>query len=307
MVADDNRLNASCIRCHVQTVDEGMSRPNMHWPFFEQQCIKCHLADNSPWTGETRFEQAEGRRVTGKIVTQEHLWRRRKVIRGPERTVDHLIAVPGLDIDLQYRFRIVVRDGDNFQAKGLASSKWMGLVVREVPDLGRQASAEAMVMTEAEDETIHNLTIYRAQDTNLFISWRTPTPVFGEIQLEELEGVDFAEKQAGETLQVQNQSDEKEHPALRTPEYISIDICYSCHPKGALGVSHPVGIYAQGKEIRIPDNLPTVNDGMLTCVTCHNPHGSAGKKLVREVVVTKLCVACHISFAGTSKSTIFRD
>lgn len=98
---------------------------------------------------------------------------------------------------------------------------------------------------------------------------------------------------------------EEEHPRLRDPEDVAIDVCFSCHPVRDLGTSHPVRIYSNGTDTRTPDDLPTVKGGMITCATCHGPHGAAGKQLVREEIKTKLCVACHFGFRGLSKSTTF--
>ena len=79
---------------------------------------------------------------------------------------------------------------------------------------------------------------------------------------------------------------------LRDAESVGIYACYGCHPPKELGLSHPVGVYPKG-DIRIPDDLPTAKEGMITCVTCHFPHGSDKQHLTRKKVIQELCKACH--------------
>lgn len=95
------------------------------------------------------------------------------------------------------------------------------------------------------------------------------------------------------------------HPRLREPQELTIELCLSCHSNTNLGTSHPVRLYARRGNTIIPDELPTIEDGMMTCVTCHSPHGAPASQLVREIVKTKLCVTCHIRFKNSSPATMF--
>lgn len=301
--SDDNLLNERCIMCHSRTVVEAMVRPDLHRPFIEYQCIVCHLADNA-----ARDEQQSGRlaagpeEITGSTVTQEQLWRKKKVITSSGKGIEHLVAVSGLDFDAQYRFRVTVRDAHGSAGSREISCNWLGLVGHEVPLSGGRLSYGGLELTAGENGTIHDLMIYRDENATIFISWHTPEKLFGEVQLEELAGLG---PEGGAATENSVEQPSPGHPLLRNPEAMSIEICYSCHPERSLGASHPVEIYATKKEVTIPESLPTVNNGMLTCVTCHNPHSGLGKKLVREVIVTKSCVACHTEYAGISRNTIF--
>src|SRR3989304_985661 len=72
-----------------------------------------------------------------------------------------------------------------------------------------------------------------------------------------------------------------------------INACVKCHSQGA---SHPVGIRSKGlKTTKIPAELPTIEGGMLTCVTCHYPHGGDKRYFARLDFQRDLCVACHTS------------
>ncbi len=99
---------------------------------------------------------------------------------------------------------------------------------------------------------------------------------------------------------------EKPHPQLREPEAASIDACYSCHTPEKLGTTHSIRVYS-GPDAKIPDDLPTVKGGMMTCATCHHPHGGAVKYFVRKKITTKLCVSCHYTFMGKSRHTVFEN
>ncbi|MBI3754387.1 MAG: hypothetical protein HY266_10180 [Deltaproteobacteria bacterium] len=69
-----------------------------------------------------------------------------------------------------------------------------------------------------------------------------------------------------------------------------IDACVKCH---AQGISHPVGIRSNGPKTKIPAELPTIEGGVITCVTCHYPHGGNKKYFARLDFERDLCLACH--------------
>jgi DmsE family decaheme c-type cytochrome len=41
-----------------------------------------------------------------------------------------------------------------------------------------------------------------------------------------------------------------------------------------------------------------MQDGQMDCASCHNPHGSAGEKLVKDGSVNELCYSCHQNMRG---------
>ena len=76
------------------------------------------------------------------------------------------------------------------------------------------------------------------------------------------------------------------------PEVSAIKVCVKCHPQG---ISHPVGISSRGVDIRIPPNLPTIRRGIITCVTCHKPHGGNRRYFARLDFERDICIECHIA------------
>ncbi len=76
---------------------------------------------------------------------------------------------------------------------------------------------------------------------------------------------------------------------LQPARFSRIDACIKCHPPG---VSHPVGVRSRG-DVRIPPGLPTIEGGLMTCATCHDPHAGNTEYLVRLDPQKDLCNACH--------------
>ena len=62
------------------------------------------------------------------------------------------------------------------------------------------------------------------------------------------------------------------------------EVCYACHKD-------------QRTKAYLPSRHP-VAEGKMTCTDCHNPHGSAGPKLVRRNTVNDTCYTCHAEKRG---------
>ena len=86
--------------------------------------------------------------------------------------------------------------------------------------------------------------------------------------------------------------DKKRCAGLSAGKDLTIDACYQCHPPTVLGVSHPVGVPAK-KTTTIPEDLPALKGGIITCVTCHDSHGSNFKYFTRKKVTEDICTICH--------------
>ena len=301
-----DRLNAQCVSCHVSTISSGMNQANLHLPFFEQRCVECHLDDEVANLEETFDSQPE--RITGAVVSQEPIWTKRKIVNDSlNKTTDHAVSLAGIDPERAYRFRLVFR-----QQKGSGEGEpqrgpWLGLALAEFPATGFvDLSADLPAVGGTMAHLVPALSLRRFGRTGLMVRWQTSWPFFGSLEVEELDGLNLGGKALKNEFQVEPpQENEAKHPKLRGPDDLTIKVCLSCHSEGELGTSHPVRIYARNGKTRIPSDLPTINGGMMTCVTCHLPHGAPGKHLVREKILTKLCVTCHFEFQGQSRATIF--
>ena len=62
------------------------------------------------------------------------------------------------------------------------------------------------------------------------------------------------------------------------------ETCQSCHQQ-------------QRAEFRKKSHMP-VPEGKMTCVDCHNPHGTSGKRLLKADTVNDLCYTCHAEKRG---------
>jgi DmsE family decaheme c-type cytochrome len=62
------------------------------------------------------------------------------------------------------------------------------------------------------------------------------------------------------------------------------ETCQSCHQQ-------------QRAEFRKKSHMP-LPEGKMTCVDCHNPHGTSGKRLLKADSVNELCYTCHTEKRG---------
>jgi len=98
----------------------------------------------------------------------------------------------------------------------------------------------------------------------------------------------------------------KSKTSVGTPLVATEALCYTCHSekgKGAEffepGHSHPINV-VPSKKIKVPKELGTVFvqgvGNVITCTSCHDPHGTQKSFLKIPQEDDKLCKACHQSF-----------
>ncbi len=73
------------------------------------------------------------------------------------------------------------------------------------------------------------------------------------------------------------------HDPATTREKIP-DMCMSCHKEKRAQFARP--------------NHHPVPEGKMVCTDCHNPHGSAGPKLMKKDSVNETCFTCHMDYRG---------
>ncbi|MCG6206506.1 DmsE family decaheme c-type cytochrome [Rhodopseudomonas sp. HC1] len=69
---------------------------------------------------------------------------------------------------------------------------------------------------------------------------------------------------------------------LKTP--LVMDTCFQCHKD-------------RKAQLQRTSHMP-IRENKITCVNCHNPHGSATEKLLREATVNDVCYTCHADKRG---------
>ena len=67
------------------------------------------------------------------------------------------------------------------------------------------------------------------------------------------------------------------------------ELCVGCHPDRGSPNEHKVDIVPSMKVAE----LPLSKEDKITCVTCHDPHGSGGYPMLLRASPEALCVKCH--------------
>lgn len=291
----EQQAGDQCIMCHVETYNSTLLKKFSHPPFFDRQCTACHLQPGSNWPDSSHMMESSD--ISGTLATQDLLWRKQQRYNGELRTAEHVVNLDNLDSSLGYRFRLAVGEQPT---TALARSLWLRLDSRQLWNRNSRELTTANGLSGEIGEQIDSLTITAISSDQVMVSWTTDQSMFSWLELQDLAGLDSAG-----AVETASASKRKEHPPLRRADDLAIDACDHCHPETSLGASHPVRLYGN-REVRIPAELPTA-DGMLTCVTCHTPHGGGGKNLQRTKDKTHLCVTCHAKYKNSSPSTMFRD
>jgi predicted CXXCH cytochrome family protein len=121
---------------------------------------------------------------------------------------------------------------------------------------------------------IKDVTAFRLKDhEGVFLLVEANKPVYCNVKIEE----------------TKNEKIKTAHK-FKINRYAAIYACEGCH---SFNVSHPVGIRAQGEHVRTPTDLPTIDNGIITCASCHDPHGSHNLFLARIDFKADLCLKCH--------------
>ncbi|MFH7320202.1 cytochrome c3 family protein [Desulfurivibrio sp. D14AmB] len=81
------------------------------------------------------------------------------------------------------------------------------------------------------------------------------------------------------------------HAGLNGKLATSMEVCLGCHSK-QLGASHPVNVLPP-PGMTVPLEYPTLPDGRITCMSCHQFHGSDNPYRLIKAVQRELCVGCH--------------
>jgi predicted CXXCH cytochrome family protein len=300
-LSDQVKVADACIRCHISVYNQGLANPVIHAPFWERQCDLCHLASGSQWAENTG--SAELDKVTGTVVTQELLWRKPQLFSSQvDASFDHLVGLSGLAAETAYRFRIQLRFASAALDDNDLNGQWIGLRPSELSDNITVPLPVDTLILGGDAGLIKTASLYWDGST-VFVTLQTSQLVTTQIEVQDLDGLSLNAEQITSS-ESESVSAQEQHPPMKSAEALAIEACYQCHSEADLGTSHPVRLYG-GKDVHIPNELPTV-DGMLTCITCHNPHGSEGEMLVREMIKTKLCVTCHYKFKNSSPSTMFQ-
>ena len=176
----------------------------------------------------------------------------------------HKITMTGLKVGKQYHYRAISRD--IFGNVGVSNDFLLDTTVQIKKDDGEKITDR--MMPQVKEVSVFK--INGAKD--IFIKLLT-------------------DKTVKAYLVVNESAEIGKHGFGLAPASVSqIDACVKCHSEGA---SHPVRIRSNGPKTKIPSELPTIEGGMITCVTCHYPHGGNKKHFARLDFEKELCIKCH--------------
>lgn len=183
---------------------------------------------------------------------------------------EHTLTIAGLTKNKTYHFRILGQDifGNRTLSKDF-------ILVTTV--LLKDKTVEKVKM---DDPQVRSITFYRTGDMkDLFTDVTTDVP--SQITINFKEDISLPDA----TLT-------KHGNGFLSPRNVRIDVCttVSCHPQGA---SHPVGGRVKSPKFKQPKNLPLIEGDVMTCTTCHEPHGGNLKYMLRKDFMTAVCIECH--------------
>lgn len=88
----------------------------------------------------------------------------------------------------------------------------------------------------------------------------------------------------------EKQPQENKHIITNEQEKTTFIVCKSCHRTSAS--HHPVNVYPK-KSMKIPGEYSTMNDGRISCTSCHSPHASNLDFRMFKDHRQELCIDCH--------------
>lgn len=204
----------------------------------------------------------------------------------------HEVTLSGLEQGKVYHYRVISQDirGNQSVSKDF------------VFDTSKILSGFSADMRTTESESIAKLALKRSDlfvldaDLGLYIETTKPANVTVEylkVKDSDLSGLSSDSNQDNGTSEGKPKSHK---PGFRTGKELCIDLCYECHTPDVLGVSHPVGVSPKDGGARVPEDLPTLEGAIITCVTCHHGHGGELRYFARKRVSREICNSCHDSY-----------
>lgn len=177
----------------------------------------------------------------------------------------HKITLKSLGNDGKYLLRVTSRDlnGNAMQSENLIFETYKGFNFTKYPEMQKPKVATPMLFNIGTKE-------------DLFIRISANTPVKFEVKIREI-------------------PNKASRPCLGFVQtrHSTIKVCLQCHPQDA---SHPVGVRSNNPKIKVSDQLPTIENGIITCVSCHFPHGGNRKYFLRVDFNKEICAKCHSSY-----------
>jgi predicted CXXCH cytochrome family protein len=183
-------------------------------------------------------------------------------------TKKHLITLNRLRHKRKYRYRIISRD---ISGNILQSKEYIFDTSNDFTGTG-----ETMAEDRSNPPFINNMKAFKIEGRGIYLEISANKPAKFSIDLKEVK--DRNEQQCDGS------------PATR---YSTINACLKCHPQDS---SHPVGVRSGRPGIVVPDDAATIEKGLITCTTCHYPHGGEELYFARMDFKNNMCAKCHVGY-----------
>jgi predicted CXXCH cytochrome family protein len=189
---------------------------------------------------------------------------------------NHKVVLRGLRHKSRYRFSAISRD---MNGKTLKSEEHSFDTSAEFgPDQDPASTTETGNKKKLKPE-ISSVTLFNiGEGEDVFLRMSSNNPVEFNLTMSEME-------------------EERDRPCygFQQTKTSTIKACIVCHRQDA---SHPVGVKSGDPDIKIPEELPTIENGVITCVTCHFPHGGKNTYFLRQTIGKEICQKCHTKKYG---------
>jgi len=198
-------------------------------------------------------------------------------------TDSHRVTLYGLTADQLYHFRVVSKDIFGNLARSADFTLNTNVVI---------STSEGLPQTESRHDDgfrVENLEVFVLNSKlGLYIETTVPVRAIVEcVRVEKVNRVPVAEQNDAATATDNGDI----HDRIIERKAWALEACYGCHLPESLGVSHPVGVEPTGTTT-IPEDLP-MEGGVITCVTCHKPHGGDRKYFAQKEITEDICISCH--------------
>lgn len=185
-------------------------------------------------------------------------------------TTDHAVRVSGFKRGRIYHYRITVSDVFGNLSASQDSAIDTPARVEEPASAGRGGSSAPTVKFFRIDSTA---------DTCIEVSATSAV----RVRLRVVESMETG----------------KHGPGLTPARDLRINACMRCHSRIVqMMVSHPVGMPGMRMDVQVPPEFPTIEGRVMTCVTCHYPHGGDEVYFARFPLEGDPCAVCHKGGAG---------
>jgi predicted CXXCH cytochrome family protein len=205
---------------------------------------------------------------------------------------EHQEILSDLKKEETYRFKITSEDsvGNTVESEPFEFSTATTFSRPEIEDTSENCCLATPLGLESRfyrkgDRYLINITL--ARPVKLFFQLKGNIALENEMQAS-------VESMAG-------QPDDIKHIIVNEKKIATLIVCKQCHRE--LTNHHPVNVFPK-KGMVIPADYPTLDDGRISCVTCHSPHSSNLEFLVIKDYRQELCIGCHRELSPTRSESL---